>query len=135
MEHVIEFGGSPQDVTITTSGIATVEAIKSLLDDLLADPRYHAGMAILIDHSGLDMTSLTTADVKAIARFVVDLGDRLGNPLIAHVTPTPGAFGVMRMGRSYAARASGRSGVFYTLENALAWLVEESGGSPDASVE
>jgi hypothetical protein len=130
MDYTIEFGGTPQDVTVATSGTATVDGIKGYLEDLVSDPRYRPGMVILMDHTRLDVSSLTANDMRAIASFAVYLGNRLGNPLIAHVSPTPSAFGVTRMTRTYAEEAASRSRVFYTRDAALAWLEEEDAGPP-----
>lgn len=122
VEHTIAFGGAPQDVLVTTRGCATVDGVNSYLEELVSDPRYRAGMLILMDHTDLDVSSLSADDTRSIAAHAVSLGDRLGSPLIAHVTPTPEAFGVTRMTRAYAEDAASRSRVFYTRDAALVWL-------------
>jgi hypothetical protein len=49
----IEFGGNPQDVTITTDGIASCHRFSAMSLELVEDPRWRLGMTVLIDHSSL----------------------------------------------------------------------------------
>jgi hypothetical protein len=127
MAYTIEFGGDPQDITITTFGRADVAGLESFLSELVSDPRFDPSMAILFDHSELDLSPLRPSDVAAIAEFVVGLGDRLGHPFTAHVTPTQEGFGLTRMGQVHAGRDPARSQVFATREEAVAWLADRSG--------
>ncbi|MGD0165994.1 MAG: hypothetical protein ABSC51_01705 [Gaiellaceae bacterium] len=53
MGYEIEWGGSPEDVAVRTSGTASVADARAILRDLSEDERYHSGLKILIDHSAL----------------------------------------------------------------------------------
>jgi hypothetical protein len=63
----IEFGGDPQDVTITASGAADPAGFASMNERLMSDPRFRPGLAYLIDLSGVDVTELPQADAEQIA--------------------------------------------------------------------
>jgi hypothetical protein len=122
VQHTIEFDGSPQDVTITTSGAASREGLIAFVRDLVDDPRFRPGMSILVDHLAIDATTLEGADVRSQAEVVVELEERLGPCHVAIVVPTPLAFGYARMYELHAAETQIHSRVFYSRDEGLAWL-------------
>ena len=130
MEYTIEFGGMAQDVTITTSGPASAEGLLDFVKDLVGDPRFRPGMLILVDHMAIDPTTITATDVRAQADTVIRLDDRIGPSKVAIVVPNPLAFGYARMYELHAARAQVESQVFYSRNEALAWL-ETMRASPE----
>lgn len=125
VEYTIEFGGTPQDVTITTSGPATVDGLVGFVTDLVADRRYRPGMAILVDHTALDARPLRARDIQALADTVVRLDDQIGPSRAAIVVPNPLTFGFARMYEQEAETAQVRSKVFYSRNEALDWLQSE----------
>jgi hypothetical protein len=125
--YTIDFGGEPQDVTITTSGPANAEGLLGFVRDLVADPRYRPGMLILVDHLAVDPSTITGADIRAQAQTVVALDDQIGPSTVAIVVPNPLAFGYARMYELHAAPAQLRSRVFYSRGEALEWLASHRG--------
>jgi hypothetical protein len=130
MEHSIQFGGEPQDVTITTSGPATREGLTAFLMELVSSPRFRPGMLILADHSALDPTTVTAAEVRAQAHIVVGLNGQIGASKIAIVVPNALAFGWARMYELSAQAAQAESNVFYSRSDALAWLELQRSNKP-----
>ncbi len=122
MRHSIEFGGDRRDVTVTTHGSATPEGFIQLNEDLVDDPRFRPGMAILIDHSDLDVTPLTDVDVRAIAYCIVRLGERLGDSLAAVVAPSSLGHGLARASISFVQPSALRFETFGSADDALDWL-------------
>ena len=122
MEYAIEFGGSPQDVTITTSGAASREGLIGFVQDLVDDPLYRKGMFILVDHLALDATMISGADVRAQADRVIKLEEQLGPCKVAIVVPTPLTFGYARMYELHAAETQLHSRVFYSRSAGVDWL-------------
>jgi hypothetical protein len=122
MRWQIEFGGDPQDVTITTGGTATREGFFGFNGELVADPRWRPGMAVLLDHSALDMTRLTCTDVEEIAGFVVELDDRLGPALAAIIAPDSYTGGVTDVSIQFVASSRLRACTFPSHERAVEWL-------------
>ncbi|MGH3071818.1 MAG: hypothetical protein ACRDNB_06055 [Gaiellaceae bacterium] len=122
MEYTIEFGGAPQDVTITTSGSATAEGLIGFVTQLVASPSYRPGMLILVDHARLDARTLKAGDIRAMAETVVQLDARIGPARVAIVVPNSLTFGYARMYELYADDAQVRSQVFYSRDEALGWL-------------
>ncbi len=126
MEFVITWGGDPEDVSVVTSGVATVEGLREMSDAVLADPRYESGMFALIDHSQLDWTLMTPAAVRRRAGDLADILARSGGSRIAAVVATPADFGVLRMVQLTSDDVLD-TGVFYSRDEARAWLRGASG--------
>lgn len=122
MEHTIEFGGELQAVTVTSSGRADRSGFLRFIDEIVSDPRFRRGMAMLIDHSALDASSLTRHDVQAIGELVGTLSDRVGTSPVAVVVPDTLLFGLTRMGEAHTGPAQLRVGIFYSRDEAIAWL-------------
>ena len=124
MKYTIEFGGGPQDVTITTFGLATAEGLLDFIRELVSNPRFRPGMSILVDHMAVDARMITADDVRAQAQLVLALDEQIGPSNVAIVVPSPLAFGYSRMYEAHAAAAQVRSHVFYSRNEALEWLLE-----------
>jgi hypothetical protein len=122
LEYTIEFGGAHRDVTITTSGQPTGEDVLAFVLALVGHPRFRRGMAILVDHLALDVTTITGEDIKAQAELVNALDDQLGPCHVAIVVPDVLAFGFGRLWELHTAETQLHSRVFYDRDEALAWL-------------
>jgi hypothetical protein len=125
VEYRIEFGGAPQDVTITTFGPATPETLSGYIKDLVDDPRFRPGMFILANHQRMDASTVTAADVREQARMMNELDDRLGPCKVAIVVPSTLEFGFARMYQAHTAATQVDSQVFYSKADAVAWLESE----------
>ncbi len=122
MEYTIEFSGSPQDVTITTSGPASRDGLVGFVQDLVDDLRYRPGMFVLVDHLALDASTINGDDIRAQAERVIRLEEKLGPCKLAIVVPTPLAFGYARMYELHTAETQIHSRVMYNRNDGLAWL-------------
>lgn len=126
VKYTIEFGGTPQDVTITTSGLGSGNGLVDFVEELVASPLFRPGMRILVDHLSLDPTPICAADVRAQAETVIRLNEWIGASTVAIVVPTPLAFGFARMYELHAAPAQVQSRVFYSRSDALTWLESQA---------
>jgi hypothetical protein len=125
VEWEIVFDGGPQDLTVTTSGAASVEGFERFLEEVLADPRYRPGSSSLIDHRELDASALTPASVRAIADIFVRRDSQIGPGYCALVMGEPYKYGLARMWQAYCDDHLGlHTRVFYSLEDARDWLRE-----------
>ena len=126
MEYVIEFvDDGPPDVTITTSGIADVDGFSRFIADVAADPRWRAGMSVLLDHSALEVGRVTAEDMRAVGDAAVRLGSVFGSARAAVVAPAPAAFGLARVSEVHLSDSDVDSNVFYSRAEAEAWLRRE----------
>jgi hypothetical protein len=124
VRYAIEFGGEPEGVTVTTSGVADRAGFVALVDDLISDARYRAGMTVLVDHSALDVTALTVADLRSIAEAVIHLAGRIGPSPVAIVAVDALTADLVQQFQAFAAPARLRLQLFDTRPAALAWLEE-----------
>jgi hypothetical protein len=125
VEFTIEFGGFPQDVTIVVSGSALPLDFVHLARALGADPRARAGMAMLVDLSALDASSID-ADLMLEGAEPIVARDWAQPPLaVALVAPSDPLFEAATLWRAHLGGARSRREVFRTREAALAWLEKQ----------
>jgi hypothetical protein len=118
----IEFGGDPQDVTVTTAGKASRDGFFGFNLDLVSDARWRPGMLVLLDHSALDTSELTGHDVEEIAAFVRRLSAQFGSCCCAVLTPDPYARGLADVSISYVTPSTLDVRTFATRAEVLEWL-------------
>ena len=129
VEYTIEFGGSPQDVTITVTGVATARAFQLYNDELTSHPSFRAGMTILVDATGLDVTQLLAGQLETAARPLAERDWEYPPLAIAVIAPDPTTFEAMRLGQAYLGGADFQRRTFLTREEAVAWLAEKRAGA------
>lgn len=122
MEFTIEFGAGPQDVTVTTFGIADVDGSRRLYAALASDPRYRAGMLILADHSALEMSRLTDLDLERIAAVISESDWNLPPRAVAIVASNLEAHVRARETVAHLGGSRSNRRVFSSRDEALAWL-------------
>ena len=123
MDFRVEFGADPPaDVTVTTSGSADAPTFAVINGVLVGDERFVPGMSVLVDHSALDASRLSSDDVEQIARTFEGLGDRLGRASIAIVAPTLVVWGKTRQSITLVEETLARARVFRSKNDALGWL-------------
>jgi hypothetical protein len=120
----IEFGGEPQDVTVTTTGEATPDGFVLMNAEFVEHERFRSGMLVLLDHTDLAVRGLTARDVQTIAKDFARYASALSSTVVALVTPNPVQFGLARMSTTLAEPLTTTIGVFYTRVEALGWLQE-----------
>jgi hypothetical protein len=89
MDYTLEFGGFPQDVTVTASGEARVPDFKHLYEALCEEPRFEAGMLILLDLCEVDMSTIPRMDAGEIGSSLAELQDRCEGCALAVVARDP----------------------------------------------
>jgi len=125
VEFTIEFGGGPQDVTVTTFGIADVDGTRRLYAALASDPRYRVGMLILADHSALEMSRLTDLDLERIAAAISESDWNLPPRAVAIVASKMETHLRAREAVAHLGGSQSKRRVFTSRDAALAWLVEQ----------
>ena len=120
MEFQITFDSSA--AIFRTAGAASLEGFRQGIKTLVDDPRFEAGMAILVDHTSLDVTSLDPNDVRSIGEYTASLGKQIGPSSVAVIVLDQVTFGFVRMGESYANQPQLSVKVFYSLPAGIEWL-------------
>lgn len=124
MEWQITWSGDPEDLLVRTSGVASLDGLDALSQELLTDQRFRPDLRVLIDHSDLSFTNLTREDFS-LRIDAVDREQRPSGLKIAVVSQRKADYGLLRMlGTRIAERTGNEYRVFYTLTAARAWLRE-----------
>lgn len=125
MAYTFAFGGDPQHLTIRLSGRADAAGLHRLNADLIADPRFRAGLAILVDVSELDVSELSPEALAEAVGPVVER-DWSAQPLaVAIVAPDLETFAKASLYRAYLGGSRSRRQVFSSHEKATEWLATQ----------
>ena len=123
MEFEIEWL-DPTLVVCRTSGLASVGGYEAMLRALASDPQLRPGVDLIVDHTNVDVSALTGAEIEQVA----DLRARFAGNVVGRAAGVVGADSPLRygLGRMFKAYSDVQPGtpirVFATLEQAVAWL-------------
>ena len=123
MEYSFTFEGRGSlDLTITLAGAASASGMRALVRDLTSDARFRAGLAILVDLSGLDSSGLTSEEIQAMAAAVSGRDWEFPAKAIAIVAPSARTFDDAMLYRAHVGGSKSGREVFRFRDDALAWL-------------
>jgi hypothetical protein len=125
MHYAVQWGGSPEDLRVTTSGVAEVGDLDAMMREVVAAPEWRDGMKILLDHTQTDWSVFGVGDLDRRAALVEEIADRIGRQQVAFVVRDRLN---QEIGKMLGARLSGIGFVakaFVSLDDARAWLREE----------
>jgi hypothetical protein len=122
VEFSIEFGGDPQDVTITVSGVGDLAGFASLNEALLSHPRFRSGLSFLIDFSDLEVAELPQEDVEQIAEVGNESTWDYPPRAVAMVATNPATRAQAQLAVAYMGGRKSGHRVFATPEEAVVWL-------------
>ena len=125
MNYSLEFGGDPQDLTMTLSGELDARSIQTFVEELIANPDYRAGMLILADISGLDTSSISVEQYESVSDVIAGRDHRFPAKAIAIVAPNGRTFDDAMQHRAYVGGSKSGREVFRTREDATAWLASQ----------
>jgi hypothetical protein len=125
VEYTIEFGGDPQDLTVTQWGTADLEDLRRFNAELRSNPRYRGGLLILFEDSYLDLSRLSEAELEQIAAEIVE--HEWGAPprAVAIVTLSSQTRSGIREVVAHLGGSRSRRRIFTTRDAAIAWLREQ----------
>jgi hypothetical protein len=119
VESSIEFGGTPQDVTVTVTGLADAEGLVGLVRDLVSSPQFRPGMLMLEDVTAIDASRAPPFGLRW--KGSSKLGEQIGPLKLAIVVPSPVTFGYARVWEAYVDdRTAIGTRMFYS--RAVEWL-------------
>ena len=127
MEFEIAFSdaGGPADVEIAVSGVPTAAEFAKVNEQLIGDPRFGAGLKMLVDCTRLDTAGVSPEDVQRLTEPMV-MRDWHYPPLaVALVAPDDATFEAARAYRAHLGGSRSNRQVFRTRAEAEAWLAEQ----------
>lgn len=123
MTWEIEFGGGgPEDVLVTSRGLASVEGLDAQIEEILADPRFRPGMSVVFDETELDWSEMDAADLRRRGDLIPSYIERAGDVRVVVVSASPVSQGIFRQMEAYAGGFSFDWEVAATLDEARARL-------------
>jgi hypothetical protein len=122
VNYSIEFGGDPQDLTLTLTGAVDAPGIRALVEELIAHPEYRAEMLILADLTGLDTSTITEEQYETVSDVIAGRDHRFPAKAIAIVAPGERTFSDAMRHRAYVGGSKSHREVFRSPEDATAWL-------------
>ena len=122
MDYSLEFGGDPQDLTMTLTGALDARSIRAFVEDLIAHPEYRAGMLILVDISGLNTSGISVEEYESVSDVITGRDDRFPAKAIAIVAPAARTYDDAMQHRAYVGGSKSGREVFRSREDAAAWL-------------
>jgi len=125
VNYSLEFGGDPQDLTMTLTGAVDAPGIRALVEELIAHPEYRAEMLILADLTGLDTSSISQEEYESVGDVIAGRDHRYPAKAIAIVAPAGRTFDDAVRHRAYVGGSKSHREVFRTREDATAWLAEK----------
>jgi hypothetical protein len=128
MEYAIGWGGNPEDIRMTTHGVAQVRDFDAMWRAAVADSRWVEGMKVLVDHTRLDWTELVANDIRERAELMKQQSEAIGRQQVAFVVDDSRS---LRLGRLMGYVLDWQVGFvaryFTSLAEARAWLREPRG--------
>jgi len=118
--------GGPADVEIAVIGVPTAAEFAKLNEQLLGDPRFRAGLRMLVDCTGLDTSPLTGEDVQELTEPMVMRDWHFPPAAVALVAPDDRTFEVARSYRAHLGGSRSNRQVFRSRAEAEAWLAGQS---------
>ena len=125
MEYTIEFGGDPQDVTITQQGAADLRSLWQCNADLSEHPRYRGGLLILFENSDLDLSGLSDTELQQTAIDVTERDWDASPRAVAIIAPNPQTHTRQVEIVAHLGGSRSRRRIFTSREAAVAWLREQ----------
>ena len=124
MNYSIEFGGDPQDLTMTLTGALEASEIHGFVEELVSNPEYREGMLILADLSGLNTSGVSVEDYEGISDVIAGRDHRFPAKAIAIVAPDSRTFDDAMQHRAYVGGSKSGREVFRSRKDATAWLAQ-----------
>ena len=125
MDYTIEFGGDPQDVTVTQRGSANLTGLRQFNAELTGHPRYRGGLLILFENASLDLSGLSDDELEQTAVDVVERDWDASPRAVAIVAPDPQTHARERQIVAHLGGSRSRRRIFTSREAAVAWLREQ----------
>ena len=124
----------PSLVICRTSGLASVEGYEAMMRALVSDPKFRPGIGLIVDHTNVDVSALTAADIEKVANLRTRFAGNVALRAAGVVGPgSPLRYGLGRMFEAFVELQPGTDiALFETVEEAIAWLRGPGSTAPTA---
>jgi hypothetical protein len=124
VEFEVQFqgGDGPADVEVALAGVPTAEGFQLLNERLTSDPRFRAGLRVLVDCSELDTSGLSEVEVQSLTEHMVERDWNYPPSAVALIAPDEETFSAVRTYRAHLGGSKSNRHVFSSRAEAVAWL-------------
>ena len=133
MEYAFEFGGAPQDVLVTATGVARVPEFRELYEQLCADSRFRPEMRVLLDLCAIDMSLIPLMEAPEIGHSLAEFASQCEGCAIAVLAQDPLTAVLIRAAELGDGLVRTRVWVACSRAEALFWLESQVGLSSGRS--
>jgi len=109
---------------IRLTGLLNREVILDAFDATVSDKRYRKGMNRLWDFRDADLSSMDSSTIAEMALYSTKFPAGINDVKVVFVVNREMEFGLSRMFEAYSMDGMTTVFVFYTMEDAEAWLLE-----------
>jgi hypothetical protein len=120
-----EDGDGPADLEMAISGAPTREGFRLLNERLTEDPRFRAGLRILVDCSAMDTSGLSSAEVQTLSEPMVMRDWTYAPTAVAIITPDEQTSRAVREYRAHLGGSRSNRHLFGNRAEAVAWLTDQ----------
>lgn len=124
MEWRIDFAEDGSRLTVTAWGAAEVSGFIAFLLEAVAHPVWRPDIPALMDFRNLDIGALSSAEMQQLADLHRPHTKEIATGRLAVVVAKPVDYGMVRMWGAFVHQMNLTHDVFYTLEEADAWLLD-----------
>ena len=127
MEFEVQFqdGDGPADVEVALAGVPTAEGFQLLNERLTSDPRFRAGLRVLVDCSELDTSGLSEGEVQSLTEHMVERDWNYPPSAVVLIAPDEETFSAVRAYRAHMGGSKSNRHVFSSRAEAVAWLEDQ----------
>jgi hypothetical protein len=130
MEFTIEFpADGPADIELSVSGVPTLADLERFNDALVSDPRFRAGLTMLVDVAGLEYSGISSEELQTLSVPMLMRDWQYPLAAVAIVSPGGPTYDHVQRYRAHVGGSRSNRRVFSNRDEAVAWLEskEESG--------
>ena len=111
-------------VYIRLTGPLSKKIILEAFDAAVSDQRYKKGMGRLWDFRKADLSALDSGTIEEMAKYPMKFPPGVNNVKVAFVATRELEYGLSRIFQAHSREGKTSVSVFYTMEEAEAWLSE-----------
>lgn len=120
--------GGPVDIEMAVSGVPTVAGLRLLNERLISDPRFRAGLTILVNLDALDTSGLSGDAMQSLSESMVERDWSYQPAASAIIAPDEPTYNAARTFRAHLGGSMSNRQVFRSRAEAVAWLEEHGRG-------
>jgi len=131
VEFEFEFrdGDGPADIEETLRGVPTEDGFRLLNERVTSDPRFRAGLTILVDCSALNTTGVSSEDLQRLSQHMVMRDWDYPPGAVAFIAPDEEMFNKIQEFRAHLGGSRSNRQLFRNRADAVAWLEEQTAES------